>query len=92
MDARASSACASASRHRLSSISASEFPLANHLEDPFLHGDQGFRAIAVFDINTGSIPLTLLWRETRMREVIRVNETVKEGSIFTADVELLAMT
>jgi len=27
-----------------------------------------------------------------MREVIRVNETVKEGSIFTADVELLAMT
>jgi hypothetical protein len=29
-------------------------PFSHHLENPFLHGDQGFCALAVFDINSGS--------------------------------------
>jgi hypothetical protein len=47
----------------LIALGSERISFSHHLDDPFLHGDQGFCAFAVSDINTGSISTALLWRE-----------------------------
>jgi hypothetical protein len=53
----------------LIALGSERISFSHHLDDPFLHGDQGFCAFAVSDINTGSISTCAPLARTRKREV-----------------------
>jgi hypothetical protein len=53
----------------LIALGSERISFSHHLDDPFLHGDQGFYAFAVSDINTGSITTCAPLARTRKREV-----------------------